>query len=349
MLNKAQKNKIAPVSIFFLFYISRIVVTLTNIQSVSTGLMKTDMLISLALAMGLTIIISLPILCCCRYHKSPMDIKWLGFIYAVYFVFLAGINISRFSYFASTTLNPDSKAWIFAVVFSVCAFYGALLGIEGLSRFSAFVFAMLLIAVSAAVLCNIQNFEEINLYPVISNKVSDIAENAFRFASNSTEMVMLLCLNKRVNGYAVKHYVYSVMASILTVFILIYSIIIVLGDAAALQPFPLFSLFQMARIGTLERMDVIHISFWIFAIFVKGALLIYCASISVKAMKHKSKCIIAGAGVLAVSVFVAVSGLAAVIPPAVMEIPFVIFAFVIPLCILIFKKRNRGDELIEKF
>ena len=55
----SQRNKIAPISIFFMLYISRVVVTLTNMQSVSSGLVNTDMLISIVIALGLNLLLHL--------------------------------------------------------------------------------------------------------------------------------------------------------------------------------------------------------------------------------------------------------------------------------------------------
>lgn len=63
-----------------------------------------------------------------------------GIFYSVYFSFLAAVYISRFAYFASTTLNPDAQSWIFVSLVAACALYGALMGIEGLSRFAGFAF-----------------------------------------------------------------------------------------------------------------------------------------------------------------------------------------------------------------
>ncbi len=157
-MTQAKRDKIAPISIFFLLFISRIVVSLTNVQSVTSGLMKTDILISILVSMVLVLLFSLPAVMCVIKHKNPFDVKWLGFFYSLYFIFLAGINISRFSYFASTTLNPDSQAWVFSVIVSVCAFYGEYLGIEGLSRFYDFAFVLLAIAILIALVFNVQNF-----------------------------------------------------------------------------------------------------------------------------------------------------------------------------------------------
>lgn len=345
----AKRDKIAPISIFYILYISRIVVSLTNIQAVSSGKLKTDILISIAASMGLTLTAALPALYCCKYNKNPFDIKWVGLFYAAYFIFLAGINISRFAYFASTTLNPNASASLFCVLVTVCAFYGAYLGIEGISRFSAFSFLLLIAAVFAVLILNVKNYEEINLYPVIVNETGDILKNILYITSNSFEVIILLCLKNKINGSAVKPYVFSVTAAFLTIFLLILIILAVMGDSASIQAYPTFSLFQLAKIGMFEKLDILHMSFWILGVFVKSVILIYCAGISFKGGKKNIKFILCAALTMVVSIIFSNSVSSGTMPLPVYLVPYCVFCVAVPLLSLIFKKRNLGDELIEKF
>lgn len=348
MIN-SQRNKIAPISIFFMLYISRVVVTLTNMQSVSSGMINTDMLISIVLALGLNLLLCLPAIWCYKNNNSPFEVKGVNLFYALYFIYLAGVNISRFSYFASTVLNPEASAWVFSLIIAVCAGYASRFGIEGLSRFSAFGFILIVLTVVAGTMFNFKNYDEINLYPVIRNSTREIAENVFYITSSSVEVIVLLCLGKRVNGSAVKPFIFSVIASFLTTFILILFINATMGDAANLQAFPVYTMFQLAKIGLFERLDVLQISFWIFGIFIKSVLLIYCSSISIKSYKNSTKCIIASVLSLAVAFVLTEFADTSTITPTVYMAPYFVACVLIPLLTLIFKKKNSGDELIEKF
>lgn len=346
---QAKKDKIAPISIFFMLYISRIVVSLTNIQSVTTGIMSTDLLLSVLMSMGFTLILSLPALYCYKKNKNPFSIKWVAYFYALYFIFLAGVNISRFAYFASTTLNPDINAWMFCILIAFCAFYGAFLGIEGIGRFSAFAFFLLLLAVLTVVLFNLKNYDEINLYPVMKNSSYSMFKNVLYMTSNSFEVIVLLCLKNKVNGSAVKAYVFSVLGAFLSLFVLLLMVIGVMGDGASLQTFPFFALFQLAKNGIFERLDILYISFWILGIFVKSVILVYCASLCVKPFKNKTKCAVCAILSMAVAITFSVIVKLNDMPLFALLVPFLIFCVVIPLLTLAFKKRNLGDELIEKF
>lgn len=345
----SRRNKIPPIGLFFMLYISRVVVSLTNVQSVTFTELSTDILISCVLSLGLTLLLALPAIFCYRKHKNPFDIKFLGVLYFIYFVFATAVNISRFSYFASTTLNPETQSWIFAFFIALCAFYCSALGIEALSRFSFFAFVLMLLAVITILLSNLKTYDEINLYPVVRNSKELIFRNALIMSSNSMEIAIFLCLRDKINGVSVKSFVSSITAAYFTVFMLLLFMLAVLGDSASMQSFPLYSMFQISKISSFERLDILHISFWIMAIFVKSVLLIYCASVSVKRFKNKNKCFAAAVLTFVVSMILINTGISGNIKPIIIIIPFIIFCAVIPLLVLIFKKKNKGDELVKRF
>lgn len=331
-----------------MLYISRLVVSLTNIQSVTLGKVSTDILVSVVLSLGITLVLSLPAIYCYKSGKNPFDVKWLGPLYFLFFIFMAGVNVSRFSYFASTTLNPETQAWVFAFFIALCACYCAMLGIEALSRFSFFAFVLMVTALLIMMISNVKGYEEINLYPVINNSKDLVFRNALFLASNNIEIIVFLCFADRINGGAVKSLVSAVTASNTTIFALLLFMIAILGDSASLQSFPIYALFQLSKITGLERLDILHMSFWIMAIFLKTVMLIYCSSLSVKNFKNKHKCILGAVGTFLISLLFIETGLSSNIKPVMIMLPFAAFCVIIPLITLIFKKKNRGDELVKK-
>lgn len=349
-MTSAKRNKIADISIFTMLYISRIVVSLTNAQSVTTGLLfKTDMLISVLISMGMSLILCVPVIYCYKKNKNPLDIKWVAAFYGLYFIFVAAVNVSRFSYFASTTFNPDSQTWIFSLLIVACSLYCACLGIEALSRFSSMGFILLVITVSTMILCNLKNYNEIDLYPVIQNDTGTILKNTVLITSQTSELAVFLCLCKRTNGDCVKPFIRSIIASFFTIFVLFLVVIGVMGDSASLHSFPVYTMFQMAKFGSFERIDILHISFWIFAVLIKSVLFIYCASVCIKPFKNTVKCTVSSLLVLVLSFILTDVLQKGSMTPVILAVPFCIFCVIIPVLTLIFKKRNYGDELVEKF
>ena len=177
MSKSAIRGKISPLGLFYILFICRIVVSLTSTHSVSKTEINSQALISYILAMPLAVVFSLPAIFCCKKGKNPIDVKCVSKFYYVYFLIVASVSVSRFSYFASTTLNPETQGWLFALIVCTCAFYGAFLGIEALSRFSAFCFVLLSLAVVSVILCNFDTFREINLYPIITFSKFDLIKN----------------------------------------------------------------------------------------------------------------------------------------------------------------------------
>ncbi len=349
MLTHSKRNKIPPISIFFLLYISRVVVSLTSIQNVTAGEMASDVAISSVLAMLLNLFLSIPAMLCCEKNKNPFDVKWIKWFYMIYFIFFAGVNVSRFSYFASSVINPEASAWIFSLLIAVCVAYALRLGLEGLSRFSAFAFILIVTTILFGFLLNLKNYQDINLFPVVVNDKKTIFENVLYMTSNSTEIPILLCLKKKVNGSPVKPYALSVVFSFFTIFLLLLFVNATMGDAGTLNDFPMYTLFQMATIGLFERLDAFLISLWIFGIFIKAVLLVFCASSCIKSSKTTVKYI--SFTVISLVIAIAFTELMSTggSPIWLYLIPYAISYVLIPLSVLIFKKRNLGDELLESF
>ena len=119
MSDSAKRNKIPPLSLFYILFICRIVVCLTSVHSISTTEINSQALISFVIAMVMTVVFSLPAVFCYKMNKNPIDIKWVSKLYYVYFILVVAVSVSRFSYFASTTLNPETQGWLFALIICV--------------------------------------------------------------------------------------------------------------------------------------------------------------------------------------------------------------------------------------
>lgn len=343
------KNKISPAGLFFLLYISRVVISVTIVQPLTYGSLSADMLVSIALSLLFTLAFCLPAVFCYKTRKNPFDINWLGPICAVFFIFASAVNIGRFSYFASTMLNPEVQAWMFALIIVICAFYCSTLGIEPLSRFGAFGFIMIALGMLTVLALNFKEYQEINLYPVINNSKLNIFKNALILSANTNELVVFLCLADRVNGRCVKAFVTSIVAAVFSIFLLILFMLGVMGDSTPLYSFPVYTLFQVTKLGDFERLDVLHISFWIVGIFIKTVLLMYCSSLSLRMKNNKLACAVTAALTLIASLVLIQTGAAASVIQELTVIPFFVFCVFIPLATLIFKKRSPADELAKKF
>lgn len=103
-----------------------------------------------------------------------------------------GINVSRFAYFASARLNPEAKSWGFALLILLFAVYGALVGLQGLSRFSGFAFCLIVLVVAVVLGFNVQHFQWFSLFPPGSNTVGEVVQNG---------VVLVLPIRQRLRSF----------------------------------------------------------------------------------------------------------------------------------------------------
>lgn len=333
---KSKKGQISPIQLFFIFFVSRSVVSLTYVQAVSVGIFNTDVLISFGVSYLATLLLSIPVALCVKKGKDAI----LPIVYIAYYIFFSSITVSRFSYFASTRMNPKIPMVMFIIISMVAIAYGAYLGLEGLGRFSGFCGGILIIVLLVVLVCNFSNFKVINLYPVFQNSRKDMMLNTLLFSCNAVEPALLFPLAKNTNGNSIKPYFAGVSLAYLVVLLLLLFCCGVFGAGADLQAFPIYALFQMASIGDMSRLDIFHTSFWVFAVFLKTAILLYSSSVLIKKFTYKNKVIILSIISTALSIVInQVIGTAIVsMSKIITVVMFVICVVILPIIALIFRK-----------
>ncbi len=347
MKTKSKMGMISPTQLMLVIFVSRVAVSLTNIQAVSLGKYSPDILISLAVSYVFVLLSSIPIVLCIKKERSPLDSKWIAFLYSLYFVIYASVTITRFAYFASTKMNPEISFEVFLIILSVAVCYGAYLGVESISRFGAFCAVLLILVMFVVIGLNINNMQMLNFFPTIVNSNKDIVSNAVLFSSNTIEPILVLALYNRVNGNQVKALYKGISLAFFSVFLLVGFSVGVLGNAADMQAFPIYSLFQMASSHVMSRLDIIHTSFWILGVFMKCSLLIYCASLFTKKWSNGGKCIAFSAASLVISFLVIkILGMSMVNPTKIVLIVlFVLFVIVVPVISLFVKRRKNNEKI----
>lgn len=348
-MTKYKKGKISPFSLFAMFLVCRVLVVFTVCNVTSLGSYSSDLLISVGIGLVMAILLSLPIIFLIKKKKNLLEQKWLSVIYGIYFMFLGAVSIGRFSFFASMELNEQTQAYFIAAIIIVSCMYAAWLGIEPVSRFGSFIFILTIIGIISIAVFGIQNFSFLNLFPFTRNSVSDIFINSLSFACETSEIILLLALAPNVNGGVEKPFYYSVILSFIVCGILFIFSIGVLGDTASLSSFPFYELSQMSKFDESERLDSVYTAFWIFAVFLKGTLFIYSSAQCLKPKGKGKGCVISGIGTFLIILIIAKFRFFLRVQNWFIIIPFLVFAFVIPVLYLIFRKKSKGEILLENF
>ena len=323
-MNNAKRGKISPFQFFAILTVSRIVVSLTYIQSVTVGIMSFDIALGLIFAAFFTMILSIPAYYCVVKNKNPLD------------------------NFAISRLDTKISMPILCVAIVVLGVYCACLKIEGIARFGSLCAVTLFIAIVGAALLNFNKIEVENFYPLIRNSRFAILNNTLLFTSNSVEPAIIIALGSKVNGNILKPICAAVFTSFSAIVVLVLLAVGIMGHGALLQSFPFFTVFQLAELGSMARLDMLHTCFWALALLVKTAVLIYCGSCCLKGAKRNNACIVSGIIAAAVAVFVtAVVGMAMVeITKIVSRVCFAVFAVLIPLATLMIKRRKKREAQI---
>lgn len=344
-MKNSKRGMLPPYIFFCIMFVSRIVVTLTFVQGVSVGKFGSDVLISIAVSMLILIILSIPTYLCVKKGITPFNNRVLSVLFSLYFCFFCAITISRFAYFASSRMNTELSMIVVIVMISVSMLYGAYLGFESIGRFGFICAVLLAITLLVVLGLNAKNIFDINFYPLIINDKMTIINNSILFAANSVAPAYLLVLSSRVNGNSTKPYFISIVVSYLVIFVLVLFCIGVMGDSAQLQSYPIYSLFQLASIGTFSRLDMLHTAFWILSVLLKCSLLIYCASICVPRLSHTASTvtfsIISGALALFINELV---GTKMLLPTKIISLVLlVLFSLAFPLYLLIVRRKNEKN------
>lgn len=344
--NIAKRGVISPYQLFFIFLVSRAVVALTFFQAILINGISPDTLISALLALVINLLLCLPSFLCVKQNKNPLDTKAGRIFYLVYFVFYAGINISRFAFFASDKTSHGASSMLFAVLMCAAACYAAYLGIEALARFSVLCAVLSIIVLLLIAALNIKNFHLINFMPFYAQEKANIFKNSIVFSSNSIEPALFMALSKRCGKKPAKPLFFGIIASYIAIVVMLLFCIGVLGRAAFLFSFPVYTLFQMTAFKSFSRLDIVYTAFGFFALFAKCAVLIYCSGQCIIKLNPKVKSILLFAVSLISSILIyrrfysEISGSARLFYGA----AALAFLVIIPLGYLIFSKRKYKNE-----
>lgn len=350
-----KKGKIAPINLFFFCFVSRMIISLTYVQSVISTNISSDIAFTLLITAVLSVLFALPALLAVRAHKNPLGDKYICVFYALYFVFVATVNTMRFSYFASSILNVHTPAVYFSLIIGACAVYGASRKIEALSRLGSVIFALLVLSLVLILACTAPDFSYLNFFPLFQKSTADIFQDALLLACNASEIPLYLCLAGKVNGKSGKPFVFGILTAVLAIAAVFAMAVGVMGDYAYYQPFPVYTLAGLAKLGGSMRLDSMFTAVWIFCLFLKAAVFLYAAAHCLQCSAlHTSKkralpasAVILGAFIIVGSVFYEsfFSEYAKIMVCAL----FAVSAVVLPILFLIFRKKDLGEDLLEKF
>ncbi len=343
-----KRGKISQFSLFAMLFVSHVLVVFTLCNVTSLGKYSSDLLISTAIGLVIAVIFSVPIVYAVNKQRDLLQPKWLSILYGIYFLYLGAVTIGRFSFFASMELNESTQSLFLASIIIVACVYAAWLGIEPISRFGSFTLAITVLGIISVAGFGLDEFSMLNLFPFTQNSTQNILINSLSFACETSEIVFLTVLAPKVNGKIIKPFYWAIGLSFLVCAALFFVSLGILGNMASAVSFPFYDLSQISKFSEFSRLDSIYTAFWIFVVFLKGTLFIYCSSECFKIKSRGKGTVLSGAVLFGavwiigeLDFFVKVQNIAVIVP-------FLIFTVIIPIACLVFRKKSKGEILLEK-
>ena len=309
--------KIGAGQLFFLIFLSRIVLTLT--YSISSGghtVNNADWLAALFMPIVL-LVIAVPTFCflkvshrrdVCEFAHGihPAFGRVIAVLYAILFFVLAYTPVARFSFFVTSAMQQEQGNWFFPILIFLPVCFAAIKGIQAIVRTGAVFAVVSFAAVGIILVALIPRLDFLNIYSPWYDGGTEIGYSLTLMISNSLELSMILMLAPTVKGSITRAYLCYAFFAPMVLFFVLFTVVAVLGQYANLQLFPFYSVAGIARIGELTNLSALEASVWIVGVFIKSATYLYLSHRCLQRVvgsNHRSAviCLLGAAGVIAAS------------------------------------------------
>ncbi len=356
--------KISGAQLFTMLYISRVFSSLTYNIHTGSKLDGLSILIGSLISLFVQILIVIPIFK--LYHrikdgniitagyncfgKNGIVIAWIYAIYAV----LVGINtIVQAMFFLDNAVYTNANSSILVLMFIGLVLYGAISGVESISRVSAIFGVFFVVAFLFIFTGLISNIDIYNLSPIFDSPIKQIGVSIFDNLGRNTELVAFILLYPYTKGDKKKTFMSYLILSTITIQIIVFLITTVLANYSGSLVFPFYTLTTISYTSIFQRLDSLHMALWIVLAFIKATMYIFiaysCISISLPNIKK---------GYIFSVIFIAISISVYWIQSSLDAIRYLqgfinsgfivlILVFILPLIVYIvyiFKKENSVDK-----
>lgn len=335
-----------------MLFISRTLTTVTYLSSYTKDVRLSDMLVQPVFRIAFGTVIMLPLYLIYKKHSnidllSLTNSKLISFCYVFVFFYFTVVTIARLDVFAGTVVFPETDV-NFLLVFAVllCS-YGAYLGFSALGR-SAVLSAMLVTPALVFIVATlVKKVDLLNLTPIFYNGVTPVIKTAVDSVGQTVEYAIIAICLPKVTGNMKKGFFWWLILQTLLMAILFFFATTVMGNFAGTQLFPFHTLASLAEFAMFDRLDAIFTSVWIFCAFIKAGLLIYLQAdiLHREFVKVQRIRFIVGIAIITIITNLFVSSefnYFLIVDNSIFKIIItLITAFVIPLILLIFRKKER--------
>ncbi len=276
-------NKISVSQMFSMLFISRLVVETTYSSIMVKGDYIWDHILSAIVSFFLIFILVIPIYFLFKSDKS-MDVLDNSYIllgkaghivsgiYAFYFLFICVHTLSLFKVFLANVINPPVSTEVLLSSMVIAACYGAYKGVEGLARASGIILFFMVLSIIFIGFSLLFSIDTLNFTPFFYKGTESFVGGLIFMIARSSCIPAMAILFPMAKG-KLKQGLFFWNLSIYT--LICVSIVLMLGslgDFLQTQLFPVYTAASIAKIGSLENLDVLYLGIWTMGIFIKLSL-----------------------------------------------------------------------------
>lgn len=359
-------SKISVGQIVILLFLSRTFNVLNYVPAFNVKVEGTAMLYGTFIAAVMSGIILLPSLILYKKFNGEniVDVAYgrykpLGYIVSLILFLMSLLSlvstIVGFEYFMTNAVYENVTIALIVISMCLACFFGAINGIEGLSRASSIIFIFFLICSLFIGFGAIPVIDLINIKPILNGAVSSSFSYAFNLISQSPELYLFILLLPRINGNVNKAAFWFITLTFAYIAITNFLIIGVFSDYFEIQTFPYYTLASIVEISIFQRLDAIHMMIWVFVSFIRITLFVIITNINLQNILPSKLKIISMFVIfnIAVAASLIIGYRLGSLKQINKSVPILIIAvaFFIPLILLLITKRKerKSDDIQKDF
>lgn len=305
------KEKITTVQLFFILFISRILVSFTRVPTLSIGELTTDLFVTTPVSFLIIAVMMLPLFVLYKRNKeitvlqSAAEVS-VGFskaaavLYFLIFLYNASTAISRFVLFSTSCLQPQLPSVMFALIIVPAVAYIAWLGLEALGRALFIIVLVTCVGTGFIFLGVLPRIDALNFEPLFYDGARSVWENILFNIIQTVELPALGLLASKASGKIVKGFFFWILGVIAFLYVVAFSVVGTMGGFSENQLFPFYTVAVMSGISVFKRLDIFQTAIWLCGVVVKASyLMILCSEcLTHIAPKKKYSCFIPVSAVL---------------------------------------------------
>lgn len=311
-----------------------------------------------------TFIIILPLFILLRKGSSDILLESMNvnqtfgrIVMGYYFLLIMLVLINTTSFFEafiSNAIFPNISSVTVIVSFLLVCLYGAKMGFEAISRASTILFVVFVVSLCFIVGFSFDKMQLINLKPLINGSEQGMIRLIMNNVSHNMEFVLLAVFLPKVKGSFAKVTLWYMAISLIFVAIIGGITILILGDFTLNQVYPFFSIASIMQGNTIQRTDAIHMALWVLISYVRVTLCLILANEIITKMtskKIKTNVLLIIATITGIVSYIITLDYDRIkwIPKIVNTlIPIFIAMFVIPIILLICRRKKKNEKIINR-